>query len=209
MTYAWLEPIGAAPSEAQRRAYAVNVAAAWFACSAEQRSAGRRWYREAHDIAKVLASGDVIIGAGVIAALSPQTSWTLNLELAARAFDDGYASGHVGDATRKADRIMSGEDPESVLPTGSKTLAFYQCIRDAGEGDAVVIDRHAHDVAVGQIYGGQDRGLDHRGRRPAIIAEAYRTVATMVCEPPCAVQAAVWVRHVEQLGRAHSNGWED
>ncbi|SNS38263.1 hypothetical protein SAMN05216276_1008168 [Streptosporangium subroseum] len=68
------------------------------------------------------------------------------MKLAAKAFVEGKPSGHLGDALRKAARIMSGELPEHVLPTGIKAGNFYRCITDPIDADSICIDRHALDM---------------------------------------------------------------
>jgi hypothetical protein len=117
--------------------------------------------------------------------------------LATDAFANQEARGHFGDACRKAGRIMAGEDPLTVLPTDSKTWNFFKCIADPDDWEAVVVDRHAHDIAVGEIYGNNDRGLGSKGRYAAI-AHAYREAARVLGELPNVVQAVTWVAHVER-----------
>jgi hypothetical protein len=55
-----------------------------------------------------------------------------------------------------------------------------------------VIDRHAHDVAVGRAFGSQDRGLTY-GPRYALFADAYREAARRLGELPSTVQAVTWL----------------
>lgn len=171
--------------------YVQNIVDQWNDATDQQMTAGRSWYRVAHDLATLLA-GDAHRGAGVLAALSPQTAWEYNVDLATRAFSAGKATGHLGDALRKAQRIMNGEDPMIVLPRDSKTWNFYRCIADPDDHEPVVIDRHAHDVAVGTKYGSEDRGLSAK-RRYATLARAYRLAAEKLGETPSVVQAVTWV----------------
>lgn len=151
---------------------------------------GRSWYPVAHDLAVFLA-GDATTGAGVIAALSANKSWDTNTALATRAFS-GDPGGTMLDALNKAERIMSGEHPEDVLPINIKTGQFYRCIVDPQDPHAVTIDRHAHDLAVGERYGSRDRGLKNINRYN-IIADAYREAAQRLNELPLTVQAVTWV----------------
>lgn len=160
-----------------------------------QRARGGQWYRVAHELASLLADGDVARGAGVIAALSANKAWDMNQRLAARAFQ-GDVSGHVGDALRKVGRIMGGERPEDVLPMSLKTGNFYRCILDPTDYEPVVIDRHAHDLAVGRVYGNNDRGLGVPGRY-ALLSLAYRNAAASIGILPSALQATTWVYWTE------------
>lgn len=172
--------------------YVRNITAVWQRATAEQAAAGRRWYRTANEVATLLADGNTRAGAGVIAALSPQKAWDYNVKLARDAFTTGEARGHVGDAVGKAQRIMLGEDPLAVLPEDSKTWNFFRAIIDPDDAEAVVIDRHAHDIAVGERYGNRDRGLSAK-RRYATLALAYRLAAQRLGEIPSVVQAVTWV----------------
>lgn len=199
--------IPARPSEADVSRYADNIEAAYLAASDEQITRGRRWYATAHDLALMISDGDVVAGAGVLAALSANKSWPENVRLARRAFANGEASGHVGDAVRKVARILSGESPESVLPMDRKTGNFYRLILDPSDPHAVVVDRHAHDIAVGEVYGSADRGLSAQSRYDAL-AEAYRIAARRLpfATSPAELQAITWVAQVERLAGQSTRG---
>ena len=173
--------------------YVANIRRVWDAASADQEGRGRSWYRTANDLATLMSEGNTRAGAGVIAALSPFQVWETNLVIAEKALSAGTADGlHVGDAIRKVGRIMRGEDPLSVLPPDSKTWNFFRCIVDPDDAEAVVIDRHAHDVVVGERYRGRERGLSNK-RRYATLALAYRLAAEQLDELPSTVQAVTWV----------------
>lgn len=189
--------ISLTPTVEDMRRYVDNIVKTYQSANSDQYARGRNWYRTAHDVAEFISGGDVVAGAGVLAAMSPQTSWDENTKRAARAFTDGKPSGHVGDALRKSARIMAGEDPATVLPMESKTGHFYRCIVDPDTQDAVCIDRHAHDVAVGERWGDHvDRGLSSK-KRYAIIAHAYREAARQLGDSPARVQAVTWVVQVD------------
>jgi hypothetical protein len=179
-------------TDAQMSIYIDNIIAVYRSATDDQLTEGRAWYRSAHHAAKIMSGGDVVRGAGVIAALSPHAAWEYNVKIAGKAFDLGEPSGHTRDAVGKAARIMAGEDPMIVLPAESKTWSFFRCIVDPDDADPVVIDRHAHDLAVGARYGNRDRGLSNR-RRYATLARAYREAARRLGEIPSVVQAITWV----------------
>lgn len=179
-------------SDEVREGYVQNVIKVWNRATVDQEDQGRNWYRIAHGIADMMTDGDVRVGAGLIAALSPQTPWWLNIELAADAYETGRPSRHLGDALSKATRILAGIDPVGVLPMDRKTGHFYRCIVDPTDPEAVCVDRHAHDVAVGMRYGSENRGLDARGRYD-LIANVYREAARRLGELPQTVQAVTWV----------------
>lgn len=185
------------PSDTTRRRYIRNIVKVYNAATPEQRRAGAEWYRRAHELADFLSEGDVKRGAGVIAALSANKAWDLNQKLAKRAFA-GDVSGHTRDNLAKVAKIMAGADPESVLPMSAKTGNFYRCILDPEDQEAVCIDRHAHDIAVGKPYGDADRGLGSKARY-ATVSLAYRNAAAKLGVSPSTLQATVWVVWTEAL----------
>lgn len=178
--------------------YVSNIIKAWNAADADQVRRGRDWYRNANQLATMMAEGNTRAGAGVIAALSPQKAWYLNVRIAQKSLGSGTARGNVGDAVGKAQRIMLGEDPLVVLPEDSKSWSFYRAIVSPDDPDPVVIDRHAHDLGVGEIYGSRDRGLSSK-RRYATLAHAYREAARRLDEIPSVVQATTWIWHTETV----------
>ena len=188
-----------------RERYVQNILAVWEAATEEQRAAGRTWYPTAHQVADMMTDGDVRTGAGLLAAFSPQTTWWLNVELATDAYETGSPSRHIGDALSKAAKILAGIDPEDVLPMDRKTGNFYRCILDPADPEAVCVDRHAHDVAVGEPYGAQDRGLSAKGRY-ALIAHCYREAAQRLGELPMVVQAVTWVVWRDSLAGTSTRG---
>jgi hypothetical protein len=192
------------PSETTRRRYRDNILAAYDRATEDQKLKGKQWYPVAHDLAEMISGGDVVKGAGVIAALSANKSWAENVKLSARAFASGKPSGHTKVMITKAVRIMNGEDPVRLLG-GLKTGNFYQCILDPSDPQPVCIDRHAHDVAVGRTFGNQDRGLSAKGRYDAL-ADAYRAAADRIGILPQELQAIVWVAHVETLRGKSTRG---
>lgn len=163
----------------------------------ELRDGGSLWYPRASDLAEHIGKGDVHKGAGIIAALSPQTGWARNVELAKKA-RRGQFGGQTGDNVEKAKRISDGEHPEDVLG-GHKVRNFYRNIVNPSDPTPVTIDRHAHDIAVNMKYSGAHDESNARGlsasNRYNHFADAYRTAAHRVGEPRTnAVQASTWLR---------------
>lgn len=193
------------PSMSSRRRYALNIITAYRNTTDAQRAKGKQWYPVAHDLAEMISGGDVREGAGVIAALSANKSWSENVKIATRALGSGKATGHVKDAILKATRIMNGADPVDVLPMSSKTGNFYRCILDPTDPEPVCVDRHAHDVAVGKAYGSAERGLSSKKRYEAL-ADAYRRAAKVLGMVPSELQAIVWVAQVESLRGVGTRG---
>ncbi|MCX4673590.1 hypothetical protein OG453_44350 [Streptomyces sp. NBC_01381] len=189
--------IPAKSTEQQRESYTQAIVEKWSSATPDQRRRGCDWYVTAHELASRIAEGHTEKGAGVLAALSANKSWAENCRLARKAFTEGKASGHVRDAITKANRIMGGTDPSEILPMHLKTGYFYLCIADPENTESVVIDRHAHDIAVRKIYGQRDRGLGAIGRYN-LLADCYRAAAREIGEVPSKVQAVTWVAHIER-----------
>ena len=191
-----LKPIAVPVLEIQRELFVRNVMKAYRAATDDQVARGKAWYPTARQLAEMVAGGDTVKGAGVIAALSANKSWSENVRLA-HAACGGEFGGTFADSIDKARRILEGEAPTAVLPMALKTGHFFRCIADPTDADAVVIDRHAHDIAVNQVYGSADRGLSHK-LRYALFAHVYREAAQRIGELPLSVQAVTWVAHIER-----------
>lgn len=174
-----------------RERYARNIVAVYQKATKEQRERGRTWYHNAHSLAQFLDETNVRRSAGIIAALSANKRWADNVELAVKAFTVGPV-GHFPDALEKVRRILAGEDPAKVLPAFRKTWWFFMSIMYPDHETAVVVDRHAHDIAIGEKYGDRNRGLSTQ-KRYDIIADAYRRAAFLLGVRPMVVQATTWL----------------
>lgn len=175
-----------------------NILSVYRAARDEQIAAGMNWYPNAHTFALAIANGDLVKGAGVIAALSPQTQWSLNMTIASRAFVEGFASGQTGANCAKADRILNGEHPDDVLgwnnpkaKSGHKVRNFYRNIV-LPTGFEVTIDRHAFDIAVGFETDSKARGQLGRVGMYDLFADTYREAASLVGVAPAVLQAVTW-----------------
>jgi hypothetical protein len=173
-----------------KRCYVSNILGVLESATPDQVKRGQAWY----PLARELAAGmhcDLSKAAGVIAALSPQTSWDVNLRMA-RSACLGQPVRGMRDKVVKVRRILEGEDPLEVLPVGRKTHDFYRAIIDPDDPLCVVIDRHAHDVARGVRFGNTDRGLSSPSRY-SLFQGLYRTAAARALLTPNQIQAITWV----------------
>lgn len=160
------------------------------------RAEGEQWYALARGQAWEMCPDNPRAAAGVIAALSPQTSWEQNLVNAWRLYEGGDPRG-LGANLLKALRCYAGEEPLDVLG-GPKVRAFFRCIAEP-ETDAVCVDRHAWDVAVGMRQSTVERvGLTPRRYEEAAVA--YRRAARLRDVPPHVVQAVTWVEWRARYG---------
>lgn len=183
-----------ATAEDQAR-YITNIINTYKKTSREQRERGNAWYPNALSLCRFLDASNPQRAAGVLAALSANKRWADNVDLAMKAFTVG-PEGHLPDALEKVRKILAGASPLDVLPQGRKTWWFYVCIVDPDHPTGVVVDRHAHDVAVGRQYGDSNRGLS-TVKRYDIIADAYREAARKLGLQPMVLQATVWLAVTE------------
>lgn len=163
-----------------------------------ERRAGTAWYPAAYSLALSMDPENTARAAGVIAALSPQQRWSVNMAIAAELIGWADAGADMGSVPHlptftpqlvKAIAIAAhGVDPLDVLH-GPKERAFYGAIM--GHADAVVVDRWAARAADPEHFGSGDVRVTAAQYRK--IAEAYRAAARIVGRPVRDVQATVWI----------------
>jgi hypothetical protein len=174
-----------------------NITSRFNSATKEQRQEGVDWYKKANDIAFELGKGDVKKGAGILSALSPAMEWNRNIRAARELVNTGETTHQYYHSTVvKAKRILEGEDPDTLFneKTGAKTLNFYHNIANPEDPLPVTIDRHAHDIAVGE-KGSMTKTLSGHlaGPRYRHFSEAYRNAAHELGIPIAnQVQAVTW-----------------
>jgi hypothetical protein len=148
-------------------------------------TAAEKWYEEATEHAESIAwhlDSTVEVAACVIAAFSPRTSWTRNLQHAYKYAQGGTIPG-LRIWTVMADASLTqGFDALK----GPKTNAFARNI--AGDVDAVTIDVWMMRAAG---LSGHDTPTVVQYRR---IADAVRALAVELGMTPRGVQALIWLR---------------
>lgn len=182
------------PTAEQRSALADNIIAVFNRATPMEWARGMSWYKTASDLALMVGDGDVVRGAGVIAALSANVGWTQNERMAREMAATGVTNG-LSVGIQKASRILEGEPPSQVIGENArKTLSFFHNIAYPETSRGVTIDRHAHDIARNERWGARDRGLSTE-RRYNIFADAYRAAAARIGGGilPSQVQAVTWV----------------
>ena len=188
----------------------VNIEHAWDLASPGQTEQGMRWYPDAGLVSTAMAHGDSHLGAGLLSAFSPQTSWPVNMFNAARSVELGRPiRPHEGTTvmqqqTNAAQKIMDGTDFDVALP-GPKTNAFAHLIENDGLDDPndpygrVVVDRHAVSVAAGQRVSDMEEPPIGDDRYYQLIADEYRKAALNISKKvghmvtPSQVQAVTWL----------------
>lgn len=178
------------PTPRERQELVDNITKTYMRGSSAQYAEGMAWYRNAHDLAGIVGFGDMVKGAGVIAALSANTGWTRNVKLA-EDIAEGKPVKHFGLVMAKIEKIMGGGDPVDVLG-GQKTTNFYLNIAHPDFAGPVTVDRHAHDIARGVEWGNSNRGLSTMSRYD-VLADAYREAAEDAGIKPHEMQAVTWV----------------
>jgi hypothetical protein len=155
---------------------------------------GLAWYRNAQAWAAALGQEHgkpLELVAGVTAALSPLTEWEQNKRKAEVMMANGWPRG-IDAFIRQAHLIYMGKEPINVL-RGPKVRAFFFAIRDAGEYNEAVVDRHALSVYFGRPVTNTERRFC-KGRNTKGVQRAYACVATEVGVRPHELQAITWVQ---------------
>lgn len=175
-----------------------NILAAWDECTDDDRTSGRDWYASARELAATLDPADPVRGAAVIAVLSPLLSWPMNV----RGATDVYSHRPFRGMTKnglKAEALRDGGDIDTYV-RGSKVRSFFLNISDPSAADAVTVDRHAVDVALGRVTDDATRGaILGRKSEYARVRDSYLAAAAIISDRTgqhwagSQVQAVVWV----------------
>ncbi len=159
---------------------------------------GRNWYKHAYQFCKTL-SDDTGLPlenvAGIVAALSPQVSWSVNCYSAEQVvryaqIDKGYTGYHIN--VEKAYQCLTA-DPLTVLG-GQKVLAFYFNILNPTRGDHVTIDTHIARVLFDTLDLTKEQiSFIFSKKGNSLAQECLKNVATQHKVNPVALQAALWL----------------
>ena len=205
-----------------------NILECYERADESSREEGRVWYLQARDIAfdigencvqtycpygyteegqlaeNILEYHELVqLGAGIIASLSPQTSWDKNIEGALYFSKTLEKPKFTTDANyNKALNIFhsctSGDFTDIEIILGEKaykTRAFYNNICNPDGDYGVTIDRHAISIYLGKSCTKQQlsRGLDSK-RTNDTIRNSYKKVADMLGIHYNILQATTWVQ---------------
>lgn len=190
-------------SELNVKAMTRNIVAVYNAATKEDIVAGADWYPAARlEIDRIASETGIQHAtiAGIIAALSPQLRWTVNVLSAETVIRGEIPRAVLRSSVRKAVRILSGETPESVL-SGPKVNSFYRNLM--GDDDCITVDTHAASAAMHKPIG--KSGI--RSNIYAIIATSYREASESIGMPPATLQAIVWVTWRNQF-YARNKAWK-
>lgn len=188
-----------------------NVLAVYRGASADNIRFGLSWYYVAHNAALTMGGGrawHLSRNAGIIAALSPMNGWDNNVRKARQLVsqrgrvtitESGGNGIGLGNNVAKAIAIYRGAEPLDILG-GDKVRAFYQTILDPSADIDPVIDRHAFDIAVGEVTDEKRRGILGRKGVYSDFARVYRIAAKQAGIGASQMQAITWVAWREAKG---------
>jgi hypothetical protein len=164
-----------------------SIRAHFDAIDEDTLAAGQAWYPKAQGvIAQMAAQYDRPrwMVAGIIAALSQQCRWSVNIDRAHAVLDGQDKIGGLSRAVDKARRIARGGHPYRVLGKRAyKVQAFYRALM--GDKDAAVVDTWML-TALGWEKNGYTR-LQYKKLADVLRKEARRNGLHVVT-----YQAAVW-----------------
>jgi hypothetical protein len=169
-----------------------RVLSVFDGASDAERVNGELWYQIAREQCDELAArhGLVIDQAiGVVAALSPNTRWDMNVLIAEELIANGRNMTYPAN-TEKAYRILAGESPDDVLG-GNKVRSFYANILSGGFDTNVTVDGHAANIARGIRQPIRKATVTHR--QYALIRTAYQNAAARREVTPPTMQATTWL----------------
>ena len=162
---------------------------------------GRRLNHYGHSILSTKAE-QILMGAGVIAAFSPQTNWDNNKTMAWRFAETLEKPDWCTDVNyRKALAVVSPENAFYDVDEceAFKTRAFFHNIVNPDGDYGPTIDRHAISVYLGKRcnYDELRRGLEGRANRT--IRGAYMKASKILQVHHNQVQAITWVQWRKEL----------
>lgn len=208
---------------------AANVTKVYDATTPAERAQGMRWYADAHTLATAIGKGNTQLGASMLAAYSPQTSWPVNMFNAAHAIELGRALGPgdgmiTGDMQGNAQEALDGHSIDDNFGDGApKINAFAHLIADGGDSPddqlgQVVIDRHAMTIAMGTRLAKKDADKAPIGKQRFYehVADTYRQAADDIRRrdgiaiTPHQLQAITWLHQqtANQLEDEHNAAQE-
>ncbi len=174
-----------------------NITKAYRLASDAEVLNGLTRYNRARALATELDPNNIERAAGIIAVLSPMTSWPQNVRLA-RGVYGGIVPKCLPRNSAKAMALYNGANPKDVV-SGPKVTSFFTNI--LGGDDAIVtIDRHAIDIAAGRVQSNDVRSsqVGGKARYDALVKE-FIQAARIISKETGAVltgsqmQAITWV----------------
>jgi len=182
-----------------------NIIRVYEKATESERAAGTNWYPEAREFAVELSIRyDISVKAvaHVIAALSPNVSWSQNKRAAAIIIDEanwgdvrvatvnGYPK-NVDKAWQIARASRNGVQWDHIL-SGPKVTAFADNILHPPSSNSVTVDVHALSIADGVRYTTKT-APKLTPKQYEFYADVYRKTAAQLELTPLELQAITWV----------------
>lgn len=172
-------------------------------------SQGKTWYKQAHQLCSVLSEEtqtpleNVV---GILAALSPQVSWNVNITSCESIVKTGVIDpGYTGYKTNVEKALQCLVSPPIEVLGGKKVLAFYHNILNPKTSQDVTIDTHIGRVLYDkmELTDKETRYIfSKKGNEEA--QEAIRKVSKSVRVIPHVLQASLWVC-VREIAQARAD----
>jgi hypothetical protein len=177
----------------------------WYNKASEhQLKTGLNWYKDAQLFADQSGKYNAWKLSQIISVLSPQISWTTNLENAAKMWNCLQSGNDVLGLKIFATELQKVHCQEiynhdyEIPKTAIKTYNFARNIYNQNDINYVTIDRHAYKVAVNCLKGGS---VSLTRKQYTTIADCYKKVARKLGITPCQLQAITWVTYKDFVGR--------
>jgi len=174
-----------------------NITKCFRLASESDVSDGMNWYSGAMALARSLDPVNPVQAAGVIAVLSPMTSWPVNVRLAIGVYN-GETPKCLAKNSAKAMAIFNGADANDIV-SGPKVRSFFANIVGLDNDEAVTIDRHAIDICAGRVQNDADRSkaISGKGKYAGLVAEYTKAAKILSKETgtkisASQVQAVTW-----------------
>ena len=175
-----------------------NITKAYRLASEADKADGMGWYANAMALARSLDPVNPVQAAGIIAVLSPMTSWPINVRLATAVYN-GEIPRCLAKNSAKAMAIFNGADANDIV-SGPKVRSFFANIVGLDNDEAVTIDRHAIDICAGKVQNDADRSkaISGKGKYAALVAEYTKAAKILSKESGTHItasqlQAITWV----------------
>ena len=181
----------------------------------EERDTGAFWYDTAALEVRTLAASygfSFEVVAGVVAVLSPNCYWDVNLHDAEEVLSTVRFGGVLEEIktttyNRNKDKAIAIALGGKVFPylNGPKVEAFFHCI--CGDYSEVAIDAHAINAWAGERIAGSNmpwvpRATMRRGKRDYLRAAWLRNME------PARFQAIIWATHRRRINEGKVEGYD-
>ena len=190
-----------------------NIKSAYYSATTAEIYDGMNWYNRANDACRCIATKynlPLVTVAAVVAVISPRLPWGRNINLAEKliashcsGLDPMLVSGLLTASKAKACRILSGENPNTVLG-GFKVVSFFNNLQLIE--NYVTIDTHAISIALGERANEKiAQSIFKSEKQYAAMANCYQIVAKELGIEAYQLQAITWTawRRIHEIDKRY------